>query len=63
LGSIKSREIKLTSKKLIEMYPEKFSTDFNSNKKIIDELNLTDDKYIRNKLAGYIVHVLKSEQN
>jgi len=45
------------------MYPEKFSTDFNSNKKIIDELNLTDDKYIRNKLAGYIVHVLKSEQN
>jgi small subunit ribosomal protein S17e len=63
LGSIKSKEIKTISKKLVEIHPEKFSTNFISNKKSLFELNITDNKSIRNKLAGYIVHLLKGEQN
>ncbi len=57
MGRIRGRWIKNLAKKFVEKYPDKFSTDFEANKKALDELNLLDDKPIRNKVAGYIVDV------
>jgi small subunit ribosomal protein S17e len=55
MGRIRGRWIKNLAKKFVEKYPDKFSKDFESNKKSLEELNLLDDKPIRNKVAGYIV--------
>jgi len=45
---------------LIEQYGNKFSKDFKNNKKVLAELNITEDKSVRNKIAGYIVTLKKA---
>ena len=52
--------IKSTAKQLVEEYGDKFSEDFEKNKKVLDKMQITQDKLMRNKLAGYIVKVKKA---
>jgi small subunit ribosomal protein S17e len=61
MGRIRGRWIKSLSRKLVEKYPDKFSTNFESNKKTLVEMNLLEDKPIRNKVAGYIVDVIEKK--
>jgi small subunit ribosomal protein S17e len=62
MGRIRGKQIKNLSKRLVELYPNKFSNKFEDNKKALDELRLLRDKPIRNKVAGYIVVVVKKEK-
>ena len=62
MGRIRGKQIKNLSKRLVELYPDKFSNKFEDNKKALDELRLLRDKPIRNKVAGYIVVVVKKEK-
>ena len=57
MGRIRTKFIKNLAKELTIKYPDKFSNDFESNKKNLDELKLLEDKPIRNKVAGYIVTI------
>jgi len=43
----------------MEKYPDRFSTDFENNKKALDEVGVTVSKKVRNLIAGYLVHVIK----
>ena len=58
MGNIRSTHIKILADRLLEVYPDKFSTDFNKNKEVIDELLNFESKIQRNKIAGYITHTL-----
>ncbi|MBU3905282.1 MAG: 30S ribosomal protein S17e [Nanoarchaeota archaeon] len=58
MGRIKTRWMKTVANELVTRYPKKFNTDFDNNKKVIDEMNLIADKIIRNKVAGYIVKLV-----
>jgi small subunit ribosomal protein S17e len=62
MGRIRGKFIKNISKKLVEQYPDKFSNKFEDNKKVLDELKIIGDKPIRNKIAGYIVVVVKKKK-
>ncbi len=42
------------SQKLIFYYPDKFKGNFENNKKVLEEMDLVNDKSVRNKIAGYI---------
>ncbi len=46
----------------MEKYPDKFSTDFEKNKKALDEVGVTLSKKVRNLIAGYLVHVIKRRE-
>ena len=61
MGRIRTKMIKKMSKKLVEHYPESFGTDFEKNKQALNEMHLFSDKPVRNKIAGYIVSVVKKE--
>jgi small subunit ribosomal protein S17e len=61
MGRIRTRWIKNVANELIKKYPDKFNTDFENNKKILAELNLIEDKIIRNKVCGYIVTVISKQ--
>lgn len=54
MGRIKSVAIKNLAREIIEEHGSRFSTDFEKNKRIIDEIRKVDSKYIRNVVAGYI---------
>ena len=46
---------------LLQRYPDAFGTDYEENKKKLDELALVTSKQLRNHIAGYITRSLKSE--
>ena len=62
MGKRRSTKILRIVKELLEEYGEKFSTDFEQNKKVLKELNPPQipSKRIRNIIAGYLVR-LKSK--
>merc|ERR1712064_93503 len=53
------KTVKKASKVLIEKYYTKLTLDFDTNKKIIEEIALIPSKSLRNKIAGYATHLMK----
>jgi small subunit ribosomal protein S17e len=49
------------SEELMERHPEAFGTDFEQNKKTLEELALIPSKQLRNRIAGYIAKSNKKE--
>jgi small subunit ribosomal protein S17e len=62
MGRIRGKPIKNMAKKLVELFPEKFGNKFEDNKKFLDELDLMKEKLVRNKVAGYIVDVVRKKK-
>lgn len=58
MGRIRGKSIKNLAKKLVDLYPDKFSEKFEENKKALESSQLLQDKPTRNKVAGYIVDVV-----
>ena len=52
----KSRRVKTKrlAEEILKKYPNKFTTDFDENKKLVEEVVIISSKTLRNKLAGYI---------
>jgi len=59
MGRIKSKAIKKSAKKLA-LERDDFSTDFNHNKKVLENYTLPD-KSTRNKIAGHITRIKQTE--
>ena len=53
--------IKRLSTELLEKYPDKFTTDFEENKKTVLSLAIIRSKVLRNKMAGFITSKLRRE--
>ena len=47
---------------LLEKYPEKFTEDFEANKKALEEVAIITSKQLKNELAGYITHYIKKRK-
>merc|ERR1712007_16160 len=47
---------------IIEKYYTKLTLDFHTNKRIIEEVALIPSKPLRNKIAGFITHLMKRLQ-
>ena len=52
--AIKPSYIKNIATKLLEQYPEAFSTEFEQNKESVAELTNIESKEVRNRVAGYV---------
>lgn len=50
--------VRRISTELLEKYPDKFTVDFDENKKIINDIAAVRSKILRNKIAGYITSYL-----
>lgn len=61
MGRVKGTLVKRVSKECLVKYPDKFTTDFNKNKKVLDQI-FTTYKRIRNSIAGYITRLKKREE-
>jgi small subunit ribosomal protein S17e len=53
LGKVRPEHVKRISKELVERFPEKFTEDFENNKKLVDALTNINSKKLRNRVAGY----------
>ncbi len=59
MGKVRPAFIKNTARRLLEMYPDKFTDDFETNKRLVQELTNITSKTVRNKVAGYITRLVK----
>ena len=51
------------SEELMQRHPEAFGTDFEQNKKALEELTLIPSKQLRNRIAGYIAKSNKQDSS
>lgn len=54
--------MKKASKVIIEKYYPRLTLDFQTNKKICDEVAIIASKRLRNKIAGFTTHLMKRIQ-
>ena len=59
MGNIRPSFIKTRALRLIEIYPDQFTDDFDNNKKMVSELSDVDNKRMRNWIAGYITRYVQ----
>ena len=52
-------ELKRIARELVERFPDKFTTDFENNKKLVDTFTNISSKKLRNRVAGYITQLQK----
>jgi small subunit ribosomal protein S17e len=58
LGKVKTEQIKKAGKELMLRFPNKFSSNFEENKKIVAALTADTTTRVRNKVAGYITRTI-----
>jgi small subunit ribosomal protein S17e len=51
------------SEEIMERHPEAFGSDFEANKKALEELAIIPSKQLRNRMAGYIAKMLKEDSD
>ncbi len=59
MGSIRPRYIKNAAKNLLALYPDTFTDDFESNKRLVEQFTDVQSKKVRNRIAGYLVRLIK----
>jgi len=59
MGRIKTKLVKRVTRDLIAEHREKFSTDYEENKKAVSGLAEIQSKKVRNTIAGYITKSIK----
>ena len=63
LGNIRTTHIKNTAIELVKKFPDRFvPIDFEKNKAAVDDLVDMNNKYLRNKIAGYITRYLSTHK-
>lgn len=61
MGKVRTEMVKRMSLALIDKYPHSFTLAFEENKQFLKEVGLDVSKKLRNKVAGYITTVTKSD--
>ena len=59
MGRIKTKLIKRLTFELVKNYRERFTKEFEPNKKAVEELLSESSKKIRNAVAGYLTRLMK----
>jgi len=54
--------VKKIARELVRRYPDKFTTDFESNKKLLASLTKISSAKLRNRIAGYVTRLMAIAQ-
>ncbi|XP_037082965.1 40S ribosomal protein S17-like [Pollicipes pollicipes] len=62
MGRVRTKTVKKVAKVIIEKYYTKLGLDFHTNKRICEEIAIIPSKPLRNKIAGFVTHLMKRIQ-
>ncbi|MEK6977316.1 MAG: 30S ribosomal protein S17e [Candidatus Hydrothermarchaeota archaeon] len=62
MGRIRQKYIKRTAFALTKAHADKFTSDFKRNREVICTLLDIQGKFVKNKIAGYVTHILKRKK-
>ncbi|XP_065225635.1 small ribosomal subunit protein eS17 [Planococcus citri] len=59
MGRVRTKTVKKAARVIIEKYYTKLTLDFHTNKRICEEIAIIPSKPLRNKIAGFVTHLMK----
>ncbi|BAM40903.1 40S ribosomal protein S17 [Theileria orientalis] len=62
MGRVRTKTVKRAARHIVEKYYGKLGLDFQYNKKVAEEVALIPSKRMRNKVAGFITHLMRRIQ-
>lgn len=62
MGRVRTKTVKRASRLIIEKYYTRLGSDFHVNKRVCEEIAIIPSKPLRNKIAGYVTHLMKRIQ-
>lgn len=62
MGRVRTKTVKRSAKIIIERYYPRLTLDFETNKRVCDEVAIIASKRLRNKIAGYTTHLMRRIQ-
>ncbi len=62
MGNVRTDQIKRTARELVRRFPDRFTANFDENKRLVSLLLEGTTTKIRNQIAGYITRYLASEE-
>jgi small subunit ribosomal protein S17e len=60
LGKVRTEQVKRIARQLLDRYPNKFTADFENNKKLVDALTNISSTKLRNRIAGYTARLVNT---
>jgi small subunit ribosomal protein S17e len=59
---VRTKTVKRSARVIIEKYYSRLTLDFHTNKRVTGEVAIIPSKRMRNKIAGFITHLMKRIQ-
>ena len=56
---VRTKTVKKSARVIVEKYYSRLGVDFHTNKRICDEVAVVPSKRMRNKIAGFVTHLMK----
>ncbi|MFQ6086985.1 MAG: 30S ribosomal protein S17e [Candidatus Bathyarchaeia archaeon] len=58
MGKVRPERVKRIAKELVQRFPDKFTTHFENNKKLVEEFTNLSSTKLRNRIAGYVTRLV-----
>lgn len=58
MGKVRPEHIKRVAKELVQRFPDRFTTSFENNKKLVEEFTDLSSTKLRNRIAGYVTRLV-----
>ncbi len=57
MGKVRIAAVKKVARELVQLYPDRFTTNYESNKTVLADLVDAKTKRLRNRIVGYVTRL------
>ncbi len=58
-GRVRTKTVKRSARVIVERFYSRLTLDFDTNKRVTDEAAVVPSKRMRNKIAGFVTHLMR----